>query len=135
MRRVSPGTRRARSPRASGAPAAGASMTRSASMDGLLRRTRGGPHVGARRRSGFWDLAGDEPRAASAGDEADRPADEDQDAVLQPDEVEEVDDEVGQPGRRAAQPQAPEVQHRPPPADRRGVALVEVPKRPVLPAV
>src|SRR3990170_3923208 len=89
--------------------------------------------MGSRRRGGFAIFAGDEPRAASAGDEAHRPADEDEDAVLQPDEVVQVHDEVGEPGERPAQLHSSEVYHRPEPADGRDVALVDVTEWPALP--
>jgi hypothetical protein len=92
-------------------------------------------------------LAGDEPRAASAGDEnrdlswyrgqnrVHRPSHEDEDAVLQPDEVEQVHDEVPEPGESPAQLNASDVQHRPTPADGRDVALVDVSEWPALATV
>src|SRR6202000_3252278 len=46
---------------------------------------------------------GDHAGAAAAAEEAERPADEDQQPVLETDQIEEVDEEPGQPGREAAE--------------------------------
>src|ERR671919_182640 len=48
----------------------------------------------------------DEPGAAAAGGKADGPPDEDQEAVLEAHEVEEVHDQPGDPGQEAAQLEA-----------------------------
>ena len=42
-------------------------------------------------------VSGDQPGAAAAGEEAERPAGEDEEPVLEPDQVEEVDEEPGDP--------------------------------------
>ncbi len=66
--------------------------------------------------------------------EAERPADEDDDAVLEPDEVPEVDEQPRDPGDQAAQPQASDVSYRRRPTDRREIALVAVAERRRIPA-
>ena len=74
-------------------------------------------------------FAGDEPCAPAAGDKAGGPADQDQDSVLQPGQVEEVHEQPDQPGERPAETQAPDVGDRLPASDRGHVALVEVAER------
>ena len=51
----------------------------------------------------------DDSGAATAGCEAERPADEDEQPILEADQVPEVDDQPGRPGGKAAQPDAFEV--------------------------
>ena len=72
----------------------------------------------------------DDPRPAAAGEEAERPPDEDQQAVLKPDQVPEVDEKPRDPGREPAEADDVEVGDRPGTADRREVALVAVVERP-----
>src|SRR4029078_4770863 len=74
--------------------------------------------------------ADDEPVAAAAGGEAEEPADGDDQAVLEADEVEDVDDQPGHPGGEAVQSDGVEVADPAGAADRREVALVQVAERP-----
>src|SRR5919198_3833976 len=76
----------------------------------------------ARRRSDC-----DEACAATACCEADRPADEDEQPILEADQVPEVDDEPGRPGEKAAEPDALDVGDGRRSADRGKVALVAIP--------
>ena len=71
----------------------------------------------------------DQPGAAAARREADRPADEDEEAVLEAHEVEEVDDQPGHPGEEAAELDALDVRDGRGAADGGQVALVAVPER------
>src|SRR5215216_3274492 len=72
----------------------------------------------------------DESGPAAAGGEADEPADDDDQAVLEADEVEEVHDQPGGPGDEAAQSDGVEVGDRAGATDRREIALVHVAERP-----
>src|SRR4051812_18787540 len=74
--------------------------------------------------------ARDEAGPPVVGDEADEPADEDDQAVLKADEVPEVHREPGRPGREPAQPDHMEVGDCAGAADRREVALVAVAEGP-----
>src|SRR3954471_7163976 len=71
--------------------------------------------MGALRRMGVgWRacgafLVGDQPRAAPAREKADRPPREDEQAVLEADQVEEVDGGPRQPGGKPAQAQTPDL--------------------------
>src|SRR4051794_3052473 len=71
-------------------------------------------------------VAGDQARPAAAGDEAEAPADEHEEPVLEPDEVPEVDHQPGDPGDEAAELDALDVGHGGGAADRGQVALVDV---------
>src|SRR5688500_8865664 len=64
----------------------------------------------------------DEPSATSVREEVVRPADEHDDAVLEADEVEEMDREPHHPGREPRQAQPAQVGDRPRTADRRELA-------------
>src|SRR5436190_20629623 len=86
-----------------------------------------GAHSGPARAGAI--CFGDQSCATAVGEEAERPADEDEDAILEADEVPEVDDEPGDPGDEAAQLQALEVGDRRCAADRGQVALVAVAER------
>src|SRR5439155_24325671 len=72
------------------------------------------------------DRSGDQPRPAPARDEAEEPADEDQDPVLESDEVPEVHDQPGRPREEPAQPDRVEVGDRAGAADGGEVALVAI---------
>src|SRR4051794_13757127 len=74
-------------------------------------------------------IASDQPGPAPVRGEADQPPDEDQYAVLEPDEVEEVDRQPDEPRGEAAEPDPLDVGHRAGAADGRQVALVAVAKR------
>src|SRR5437660_1050707 len=74
-------------------------------------------------------LLGDEPGAAPTGGEAERPADEHENAVLEADQVPEVDEEPGDPGDEAAQLQALDIRDGGGATDRRQIALVAVTER------
>ena len=76
----------------------------------------------------------DHASAAAAREEAERPADQHQQPVLEADQVPEVDHEPGDPGGKPAQANGVEVRDGPCPADRREVALVAVVERLVVPA-
>ena len=71
----------------------------------------------------------DQPLAAAVGDEADHPAGEDEQPVLEADQVEEVHDQPGDPGEQAAELEALEVGDGLAAADRGEVALVAVVER------
>src|SRR5918992_1936151 len=73
--------------------------------------------------------ARDQPGAAAAGGEADRPADEDEEAVLEADQVEEMDDQPGDPGDEAAELDALDVGDGGGAADGGEVAFVAVAER------
>src|ERR671918_2954545 len=70
--------------------------------------------------------AREESRAATVGREAERPADENEQPVLEADQVPEVDDQPGRPGQEAAEPDAFDVGDCRCSADRGQVALVAV---------
>src|ERR1044072_1679111 len=72
---------------------------------------------------------GDEPGSPAAGGEADRPADEDEEAVLEPDQVEEMDGQPGDPGQEAADLDALDVGDGGRTADGRQVAFVVIAER------
>jgi hypothetical protein len=73
---------------------------------------------------------GDQPRAASSGQEAERPAGEDEQAILEADEIEDVDGEPDQPGRHSADLDALDVRDRAGAPDGGEVALVDVAEGP-----
>src|SRR2546421_7726066 len=75
------------------------------------------------------DRANNQAAAAPPGEEADRPADQHQEAVLESDQIPQVYDEPGDPGRKPAEPDPVQVCHRAGPADRRQVSLVAVAER------
>ena len=79
------------------------------------------PRSGAGRQS-----CGDQPRAAAVREEADRPADDDEQPVLEADQVPEVDHEPRDPRHEAAEVHALDVGHRAGAADGGEVALVDV---------
>src|SRR6266536_6679651 len=79
--------------------------------------------------AGLSSRPGDEPCAAAVRGEAERPADDDEDTVLEADEVPEVDDQPGDPGDQAAEPQPLDVGDRGGAADGREVPLVAVTER------
>ena len=90
------------------------------------------------RRLGLLDrgeqrLAGDEPRAAAVGEEAERPAGHHDDPVREPDEIDDVDAQPEQPGGEAAllpeRAEPRDVGHAGEPADDRHVAVVAVAER------
>jgi hypothetical protein len=66
------------------------------------------------------------------GCEAERPADENEQPILEADQEPEVDDEPGRPGGKAAEPDAFDVGDRRCSADRGQVALVAVAEGAVL---
>ena len=68
----------------------------------------------------------DESRSSPMGREAERPADENEQPILEADQVPEVDDEPGCPGEKAAEPNSFDVGDRRCSADRGQVALVPV---------
>src|SRR5581483_9856380 len=71
----------------------------------------------------------DQPRAAAARHEAERPAGEDEQPVLQPDQIEDVDAHPDQPGKQAAYLDALDLRNRMRTADRCQVALVDEAER------
>jgi hypothetical protein len=71
----------------------------------------------------------DQPRAAAAGGEAERPSDEDEDAVLEANQVPEMDEEPGAPGDEPGQPQPFDVGDRRRATDDCEVPLVAVAER------
>ena len=73
--------------------------------------------------------ARDQAGTAAVGEEAERPLDEDEQAVLEADQVPEVYDEPGQPGGEPAEPDDVQVGDRAGAADRCEIALVAVAKR------
>src|SRR4051794_24990484 len=84
-----------------------------------------------RRTSGSLSVRGvrDQPGAAAARGKADGPADEDEQAVLEAHEVEQVHEQPGQPGEEAADLYALDVRDGGGAADGGQVALVAVPER------
>src|SRR6266508_2617165 len=76
--------------------------------------------------------ARDESGATAVGREAERPADEDEQPVLEADQVPEVDDQPGRPGEKAAELDAFDVGDCRCSADRGQVALVAVAESAVL---
>src|SRR5262249_20144850 len=68
----------------------------------------------------------DHPAAAPAGEEAERPAGQDEDPVLEADQIEDVDHEPEEPRREAAHLEALDVGDGARAPDRRDVALVPV---------
>src|SRR5664279_601506 len=79
----------------------------------------------------FRDRAGDDPRplGAAAAEEARRPAQHHDEAVLVADQVPDVNPKPDQPGREATEADEAEVRDGAPPSDRGQVALVDVAKR------
>ena len=73
----------------------------------------------------------DQSGAATVGCEAERPADEDEQSVLEADQVPEVDEQPGRPGEKAAEPDAFDVGDCRRSPDRGQVAFVAVAERAV----
>src|SRR3954468_8016961 len=71
----------------------------------------------------------DHASAPASREEAERPADQHEQPVLEPDQVPEVHHEPGDPCRESAQPRNVDVRHGPRPADRREVALIAIAER------
>src|SRR4051812_39754155 len=86
---------------------------------------------GTGRASGSLGVARarDQSRPAAARREAEGPADEDEQAVLGADEIEEVDEQPRQPGEEAAELHALDVGDRRGPADGGEIAFVAVAER------
>src|SRR3989442_11766919 len=78
---------------------------------------------------GLPSRLGDQAGAAAVGDKAEQPANEDEDAVLEADEVPEMHDQPGDPGDEAAELESLDVGDRCCSADRRQVAFVSVAER------
>ena len=76
---------------------------------------------------GFGRLSiGDQARATAVCGEADRPANEDDNAILESHEVPDMDEQPGDPCDKATQPQPADVRDSGRAADRREVALVAI---------
>src|ERR671919_541518 len=133
---VSPATPRSSPPPARRTPSASSvrgpsASSRPRSTESAMRSTGGRSVVAllARCRS-----VCDESGAATVGCEAERPADEDEQPVLEADQVPEVDEQPCCPGGKAAEPDAFYVGDCRCSPDRGEVALVAVAERPVLAA-
>src|SRR5665811_10974 len=74
-------------------------------------------------------LTGDGTFGTSAADEADRPVQQRSDALLEADQVEQVDDQPDQPGDEAGSSEPADASHRGKPRDRRHTPLVDILER------
>jgi hypothetical protein len=87
------------------------------------------------RSAGSWGARpADEPSAAAAGEEAERPSCEDEQSVLYADQVEEMYSKPGDPGERSAEADPLEIHDGFGTADSRKVALVAIAEGRHLPA-